>query len=165
MNYPIFLSGRQAGKLNISRDGLYTLFQARMSGVSGLYRIWLQGEEGFAALGLTAPGPGGGLMLCRRLSRLEMKALPGRIERVLALAPDAQPEAAKPPKQTEKAAESPPEPEPGPGERVWLRRPDGSLTAREGGRQLIALPAAMRRAAPGVRLLEIEGRMYMVFRY
>lgn len=161
MNYPIDLSGRQAGKLNISRDGLYTLFQARISGASGLYRLWLQGEGRSAALGLMSPGPGG-LVLCRRMSRLEMRSMPGKIERVLALLPDAKPEAGR----AKRPAENPTsvsEPEK-PGI-VWHRQPDGSLRARDGAQELVALPASLRRAPPGVRLKEIEGRLYLIFRY
>lgn len=162
MNYPIFLSGRQAGKLNISRDGLYTLFQARILGASGLYRLWLQGEGRSAALGLMFPGPGG-LMLHRRMSRLEMKGLPGRIERVLALPPDAKPEAWPSKKREEKPAGGVAKPEL--SGLIWHSHPDGSLTAMDGDQKLIALPAALRKTAPGVRLKEIEGSVYMIFRY
>lgn len=162
MNYPILLSGYRAGKLNMSRDGLYTLFQARIPGVGGLYRLWLQGEGRSAALGLMTPGAGG-LMLRRRMSRLEMEKLPGKIERVLALPPDGKPEAAEPKKAAEPPEAGPPEPaRPG---LIWQSHSDGSLTARDGKQKLLALPAALRRAVPGVQLREIEGRSYLIFRY
>lgn len=162
MNYPIFLSGRQVGKLNVSRDGLYTLFQARLPGISGLYRLWLQGSGETAALGLLAPGPGG-LVFRRRMSRLEMKNLPGKFERALVLRPDIKPKAERPKKTVEKPAEAEGKAEP-PG-LTWQSLPDGSLTAGDGERRLVALPAALRRETRGVRLKEIEGRLYMIFRY
>ena len=45
-----------------------------------------------------------------------------------------------------------------------VERPDGSLTAFDGCCRLVALPAELRQKPPGLRLLRLEGREYMVFR-
>ena len=86
MEYPILISGRPAGTLKRSQEGLYTLFSARLEKRPGLWRLWLPGPEPFC-LGLFRPDRGGH-SLCRRMSRLEMARLP-EIKEAAAL-PDGQ---------------------------------------------------------------------------
>ena len=79
MELQILESGGPVGRLSVSVQGLYTLFEARIRGEgTGLSRLWLLGEGGgAAALGLLEPR-GGERVLRRRLSRLELQKLPPR---------------------------------------------------------------------------------------
>ena len=77
MELRIFEGEGPVGRLSVSVQGLYTLFEARVAGEgTGLSRLWLLGKEGDpASLGLLEPRAGERL-LRRRLSRLERQKLP-----------------------------------------------------------------------------------------
>ena len=75
MDVPILDNGERLGTLRISRDGLYTRFEAAIPARAGLHRLWLCGEQGAACLGLLTP-EGETLVLRRRLSRAECRRLP-----------------------------------------------------------------------------------------
>ena len=49
-------------------------------------------------------------------------------------------------------------------ELLWFSRPDGSLTAFDGRFHWLALPVQLRRVPPGLRLLRLGDREYLVFR-
>ena len=92
MELPIYENESPVGTLRVSRQGLYTVFAARLPAAPGLSRLWLQAANGAAApLGLLEPGEGA-RRLCRRLSRLELRALPPNPVRALALPADAAPD-------------------------------------------------------------------------
>ena len=168
MEYPLIIGGQQRATLRQQQEGLYTVFEAELSGCGGeLCRIWLHGggEQGY--LGLMQPWSGG-LYLRKKLSRRDMLALPKNIE----YASDSEEiglhnlEKEKPAEQTE--APSCPWPTPvgeDSAELLWLRRTDGSLVSHDGVSGLVALPAELRAPAPGAALRNIEGREYMIFRY
>lgn len=80
MDYPLMLKGEAFGLLSVEKQGLYTVMEARTPEAEGLVRLWVQGEGKEAYLGVMQPCEGG-LCLKRRLSRMEMAAFPGKIER------------------------------------------------------------------------------------
>ncbi len=82
MEYPLLINGEERGKLKLEKQGLYTLMEAGAPGARGLVRLWVQGGGELAYLGVMEPREGG-LYLCRKLSRLEMSAFPGTIERAV----------------------------------------------------------------------------------
>ena len=178
MEYPIIIDGAEAGTLNVTVEGLFTVFEANVRAHEGLVRLSVYGggQEGY--LGVMQPWSGG-LYLRRRLSRRECAALPREIEYAgLAGAADmARGEAA--PEQT---YDAPPAAEEKPAEEVapsptalpipddaeallWFTRPDGTLTAFDGRGCIVAIPAKLRRRAPGAVLRRIGGAVYMLFRY
>ena len=112
MDYPILIGGERAGTLRESRSGLYTLFEAGLpEDPGGLVRLYVHGGGRSAYLGLLTPD-GGGLVLRRRLSALERRALPAEI----AFASDAAeasdaPEASAAPESSD--APAPPGDDPG----------------------------------------------------
>ncbi len=48
---------------------------------------------------------------------------------------------------------------------LWFARLDGTLTAFDGRGCIVAIPAQLRRRAPGAVLRRIGGSVYMLFRY
>lgn len=194
MEYPIMIDGAAAGTLNVTTAGLFTVFEANVPGREGLLRLSVYGggDEGY--LGVMQPWSGG-LYLRRRLSRRECAALPQKIEyaapagaaaaRTEVSAPDADAaQTAQDAPETEPAQETAPENEcapeaeasasPSPAavpipddaeELLWFTRPDGTLTAFDGHGCIIAIPAKLRRRAPGAVLRRIGGTVYMLFRY
>lgn len=185
MEYPIIIDGAEAGTLNVTAEGLFTVFEANVQAREGLVRLSVYGggQEGY--LGVMQPWSGG-LYLRRRLSRRECAALPREIEYAgLAGAADmARGEAPTPVEETaEKHIDhAPPAPETKPAEEptpspaalpipddaeelLWFTRPDGTLTAFDGRGCIVAIPAKLRRRAPGAVLRRIGGTVYMLFRY
>ena len=167
MDYPIYLSGKPAGTLSERREGLYTVLTAHCQLLPGLHRLWLFGRGGRCYLGTLTPS-GGELTLCRRLSRRTRAALPAELRY-----------AADRPMETfntvpEPAAETPtpvmkpkqrnmPQTQEKDRSLSWIERPGGALVARDGDRELLALPV---RPCPAVRekICVINGREYLVFR-
>ncbi len=145
MSRPIYLDGRVCGTLTETREGLYRVFRADCEAREGLRRLWLHGEGRSVYLGLLAP-EGGRLRLVRRFSR-----------------------AAGLPETVECARDSPAPAREGTPPReglVWRRRADGSLTASDGARRYLALPAARTAALRDTgRLRRIGGKDYLVFRF
>ena len=169
MEYPLYIDGEKKGWLLVTREGLYTVMEAGADSVSELTRIWVHGGGRGAYLGLMQPWSGG-LYLKRRLSRRELEAFPESIE----YASDKSPGAAAEPEPEPDAETLPPCAEPEPPaqsvaetepELLWLRRPDGSLTAFDGQRNLVALPASLRSNRDGAVLRRIDGGDYLIFRY
>lgn len=178
MEYPIIIDGAEAGTLNVTVEGLFTVFEANVQAREGLVRLSVYGggQEGY--LGVMQPWSGG-LYLRRRLSRRECAALPREIEYAgLAGAADMVREEAAP----EQTYDAPPAAEEKPAEEVapsptalpipddaeallWFTRPDGTLTAFDGRGCIVAIPAKLRRRAPGAVLRRIGGAVYMLFRY
>lgn len=184
MEYPIMIDGAAAGTLNVTTAGLFTVFEANVPGREGLLRLSVYGggDEGY--LGVMQPWSGG-LYLRRRLSRRECAALPQKIEYAApAGAAATRPEVSAPDADAEQTAQDAPETEPVPEaaasaspspaavpipddaeELLWFTRPDGTLTAFDGHGCIIAIPAKLRRRAPGAVLRRIGGAVYMLFRY
>lgn len=156
MTLPVYLDGREAGRLSLAGEGLYTRVSADCDAREGLSRLWLHGGGGSLYLGLLAP-EAGRLRLTRRFSRAELAALPGPLDcaRDTPAVPAASPAPAAPPDEPEDAEEG----------LLWFSRPDGSLTARDGQGRYLALPATLSPADPAAdRLRRIGGQDYLVFR-
>jgi len=155
MEYPLIVSGKQLGLLSVHREGLFTVFEARCSTRNELLRISVygQGREGY--LGIMQPWSGG-LYLKRKFSRGQMKDFPETIEY-------AAPAGMNIKKENTKAAMADHDLE----EEVlcWYRMCDGSLIHNDGSGIIVALPTKLRRYTPGTVLREIDGRLYMLFRY
>lgn len=163
--YPIMIDGEHAGTLTVARRGLLTEFTARCADPGRLLRLSVYGGGREGYLGVMAP-EGGGLVLCRRLSRSAMAGFPEAIE-YAAEAGQTPPPAALPEEtpQDETPAPTPPEaPEPD-TDVLWYRAGDGSLFTDRDGVHYRAIPMAawglpMERAA-GQRV--IDGVEYAIF--
>ena len=68
MELPIYIGGREAGRLHVAQEGLYTRLTADCAPGEGLLRLWLHGGGRSVYLGLLVP-EGGRLRLTKRLSR------------------------------------------------------------------------------------------------
>ncbi len=193
MEVPIYIDGESVGKLVIEEKGLMTAFTAQIDGRQELVRLAVfgGGQEGY--LGVMLPEDGS-LVLRKKLSRAAMAGFPARIEYAAPSgggdtgprreseeepAREAEPPAEKEQPGDEKAA-SPemeadavhafdPVPhtvqEPPSGELLWFSAPDGSLSAFDGERMLVALPADNPRVPKGAERVvrNIDGREYIVF--
>ncbi len=145
MTIPIIHGGKRIGVLETRREGAYTRFEARCAFLPGVRRLFLYGGGGSAPLGVLQP-EGGSLVLRRRLSRAATAQFPPAIEY-------AGFEEARSAAETET---------PKPRERE-----EGGGAVRfvtEDGARFLALPCALRRAVPGTRVREIDGKRYLLFR-
>ena len=74
----IYADGQAAGTLRWRQEGLYTLFEGELPGLTGLRRLYLFGGGRRCCLGIMEPRSEG-LLLRRRYSRMEAKRLPAPI--------------------------------------------------------------------------------------
>ncbi len=77
LEIPVIIAGREAGRLRVSQEGLYTVLEAALPDAAdtALVRLWVHGDGGSAYLGVMQPWSGG-LWLRRRLSALERRRFP-----------------------------------------------------------------------------------------
>lgn len=192
-SYPLILDGTQAGTVEVSRMGGWTVFDVRCANAGGIVRVSVYGDGKEGYLGVLAP-EGEGLALRRRLSRNDLRTFPARIEYASSAgqsaAPALQAEAETPREPAEPEAPDPEESEGRPpsddaGEEkngaepeqkrtpppsyedvYWYASPDGALVCFDGEQNLIALPEGDARIPKGVKGLPrmVEGRGYIVFR-
>ena len=146
MQIPIIHDGRRIGLLETRREGAYIRFEARCAFLSGVRRLCVFGGGGHAILGVMQPERGS-LVLRRRFSRAAMRAFPETIEYA---GFEERKVETPPPEQAEHPEEEP--------------AAEESFFITEDGARFLALPCALRRAAPGVRVREIGGKRYMLFR-
>lgn len=79
MTIPVYINQEQASELRVSQDGLYTVLELEISGITDrLVRLWAHGNGKTAYLGVMQPWSGG-LYLRRKLSRRELAAFPDPI--------------------------------------------------------------------------------------
>lgn len=194
MEHPIIIDGNAAGSLTVTEDGLFTVFEATLPGCGELLRLSVYGGGREGYLGVMQPWSGG-LYLRRRLSRSELRRMPEVIEyaapaglcttaeggRVAEGNTDGasakaeaesvhlsdEPRADSAGGEAEAAAEhdAPAAENSGEDGLLWFSRPDGTLTAFDGRGSIVAIPAELRRDAPGAVIKKINGRIYMLFRY
>lgn len=183
MEYPIMLGGREAGRLSVCAEGLFTVYEATIPGRQELLRLSVYGGGLEGYLGVMQPHSGG-LYLRRRMSRAQAKAMPPRPEYAApsglgggggAATADETPIAPEDRDTSADSRVSAPEeagtlaaPEPAgdrEGGQLWHMRADGSLAAFDARGCIIALPAELRREARGAVIRRINGQSYMLFRY
>ena len=194
MEHPIIIDGNAAGSLTVTEDGLFTVFEATLPGCGELLRLSVYGGGREGYLGVMQPWSGG-LYLRRRLSRSELRRIPEVIEYAApaGLCTPAEggraaegntdgasakaeaesvhlsdePRADSAGGEAEAAAEhdAPAAENSGEDGLLWFSRPDGTLTAFDGRGSIVAIPAELRRDAPGAVIKKINGRIYMLFRY
>ena len=162
-SWPVMFGGREIGSLRAHERGAMTVFEAEAADPGGVLRLSVYGGGREGYLGVMSPSGEGRVALRRSLSRAALRGFPERIEYA---APSGE---AAPAPEPEKPAPEPvsePEPEPEPEDGlIWYSSPDGTLSAHDGRRLLVALPADDARvpawAGDGVRY--INGRKYVVF--
>ena len=162
-SWPVMFGGREIGSLRAHERGAMTVFEAEAADPGGVLRLSVfgGGREGY--LGVMSPSGEGRVALRRSLSRAALRGFPERIEYA---APSGE---AAPAPEPEKPAPEPvskPEPEPEPEDGlIWYSSPDGTLSAHDGRRLLVALPADDARvpAWAGDVVRYINGRKYVVF--
>ena len=164
--YPLLIDGRESGELRVTRRGALTLFEAEAEDGGGILRLSVYGGGREGYLGVMSPSGEGRIALRRQLSRAALRDFPEQIE--YAAPAGAAPAVTEPEPGPE--PESAPEPEPGPDEGpegglIWYSSPDGTLSAHDGRRLLVALPADDARvpAWAGDVVRYINGRKYVVF--
>lgn len=164
--YPLLIDGRESGELMVTRRGALTLFEAEAEDGGGILRLSVYGGGREGYLGVMSPSGEGRVALRRHLSRAALRDFPEQIE--YAAPAGAAPAVTEPEPGPE--PESAPEPEPGQDEGpegglIWYSSPDGTLSAHDGRRLLVALPADDARvpAWAGDVVRSINGRKYVVF--
>lgn len=162
-SWPVMFGGREIGSLRAHERGAMTVFEAEAADPGGVLRLSVYGGGREGYLGVMSPAGDGRVALRRSLSRAALRGFPERIEYA---APSG--EAAPTPKPEKPAPEpvSEPEPEPEPEDGlIWYSSPDGTLSAHDGRRLLVALPADDARvpAWAGDVVRYINGRKYVVF--
>lgn len=164
--YPLLIDGRESGELRVTRRGALTLFEAEAEDGGGILRLSVYGGGREGYLGVMSPSGEGRVALRRQLSRAALRDFPEHIE--YAAPAGAAPAVTEPEPGPE--PESTPEPEPGQDEGpegglIWYSSPDGTLSAHDGRRLLVALPADDARvpAWAGDVVRSINGRKYVVF--
>ena len=162
-SWPEMFGGREIGSLRAYARGAMTVFEAEAADPGGVLRLSVYGGGREGYLGVMSPAGEGRVALRRSLSRAVLRGFPERIEYA---APSGE---AAPAPEPEKPAPEPvsePEPEPEPEDGlIWYSSPDGTLSAHDGRRLLVALPADDARvpAWAGDVVRYINGRKYVVF--
>lgn len=162
-SWPVMFGGREIGSLREHERGAMTVFEAEAADPGGVLRLSVYGGGREGYLGVMSPSGEGRVALRRSLSRAALRGFPERIEYA---APSGE---AAPAPEPEKPAPEPvskPEPEPEPEDGlIWYSSPDGTLSAHDGRRLLVALPADDARvpAWAGDVVRYINGRKYVVF--
>lgn len=177
--YPVYIDGTKRGSLQVSQQGLYTVFFARAEGREPL-QLWVFGGGKKVCLGRMLPC-GGGLSLRRRLTRNDLRDFPAEIEYGMAPLPEkpwgdgeaeGQSVLPRPAEVLTLPAKEPSverplgaSPAPSVGDRIWYEQRDGSLLCFQDGYTLVALPARLRDRSLITRYLKvIDGQEYLVFR-
>lgn len=142
----IYEKGLPAGTLRRRQEGLYTVFEARLPPSGELTRLTVCGGGARFCLGVMEPRHEGRFLL-RRYSRAALGKLPVPIE--YASADGTRP--APPPTARRKVP--PP-----------LTAPPRACVLTLSGARYLALPCALRRKVPGVRIVTLGGAEYLLFR-
>ena len=156
----IYSKGQRCGRLETYNEGLYTVFEARVSEADGLLRLWFKSSGGIFPLGVMKPC-GSSAYIKKKFTRMQMRAWPGKPEEAYILPADEKPlpaVSADSIRLFKTAAEN----ETASTEREFK---DGSIFISDGSGKWLALPAELRKKVPGLRLRKIGGREYILFRY
>ena len=166
-SWPVMFGGRESGTLRAHERGAMTVFEAEAADPGGVVRLAVYGGGREGYLGVMSPAGEGRVALRRSLSRAALRGFPERIEY-------AAPAGAAPSVHEAEQGKPAPEPEPEPAPEpetepedglIWYSSPDGTLSAHDGRRLLVALPADDARvpAWAGDVVRYINGRKYVVF--
>lgn len=137
--YPIYIDGKESGKLLVYKDGIMTVFRAQCGKTDRLIKLYVFGGGASRLLGTMMPDSNGQTLL-KKISRNEMKLFPQRIEYAADRVVQSEVEA------------------------LWLSAPNGCLISTDGDNSLIAIPADS--TAIGLKLSNIRiinGREYIIF--
>ncbi len=159
MEYPIIEKGREVARLRISSHGLYTLFEAKLPPGTGLYRLWLIGEDSNFCLGLLEP-KNSGRYLSRSLSREALAKLPKQIKYALCTESRAVFRLRKPVSSEQAQPVSRPSQT---SNLNWKAIDRGCYIASDSLSRLIAIPTTIKQDER-LRIVTIKGCPYMVFR-
>lgn len=162
-SWPVMFGGREIGSLRAHERGAMTVFEAEAADPGGVLRLSVYGGGREGYLGVMSPSGEGRVALRRSLSRATLRGFPERIEYA---APSGEAAPAPEPEKPVPEPVSKPEPEPEPEDGlIWYSSPDGTLSAHDGRRLLVALPADDARvpAWAGDVVRYINGRKYVVF--
>lgn len=162
-SWPVMFGGREIGSLRAYARGAMTVFEAEAADPGGVLRLSVYGGGREGYLGVMSPAGEGRVALRRSLSRAVLRGFPERIEYA---APSGEAAPAPEPEKPVPEPVSEPEPEPEPEDGlIWYSSPDGTLSAHDGRRLLVALPADDARvpAWAGDVVRYINGRKYVVF--
>jgi len=140
MEYPIYIDGKERGRLQVSQEGLRTRFEAICEPAQGIIRLSVYGGGERAYLGVLCP-QSGELYLCRSFSKNEMRCFPQKIE----YAANAE--------LSQEVNE----------DTEWIMSTNGCLISQQKDCKLVAVPAAPERIGKKVKMREINGRYYLVF--
>ena len=156
--YPIMIDGNLEGKLTVTVQGAWTVFDAVCRPLPGVVRISVYGGGAEGVLGVLAPDREQ-FGLHKTLSRTELKSFPQEIESVERSGMKLAAAEEKP-----EATGEPAVPEDTDG-LLWYFSPDGALVCFDGTRSLIALPLGDERipAGFGGQRRSIEGKEYKVY--
>lgn len=146
MDYPFYYKGKRSGTFSLTESGIFSLLRVEGENIyEKMLRLSVYGEGKEYYLGI-AEIKNANVYIEKKLSRSEMKNLPGIIEY-------AAESGKKIPENTEKKTEK------------WKRRKDGSLWGNDGISDIVALPAELRSERGKEKIKFIDGRTYMLFRY
>ena len=166
----IYENGRPAGTLTLRREGLYTLLEAALPPSPELTRLWLCGGGERADLGVLEPRAEGRVFR-RRYTRADLSRLPAPMDCAVAAPADAArlaanavgvPDLSAQPAICAAALHSP---------RISnlesqnsTPRPSSPRILKLESQNYLALPCALRHPRPGLRLVELDGQSYLLFR-
>ena len=158
--YPIIIDGELMGKLTVTVQGGYTVFDAVCRPLAGIVRVSAYGGGREGCLGILAPD-GEQLSLHKKLSRADLRDFPQEIESVeRSGARREKTEALQ--SEADRETEAPPEEN---DELFWYSSPDGALVCFDGQRSLIALPLGDERIPEGYGgyRRRVGGKEYLVY--
>ena len=145
--YPVISSGETIGQIEITQDGLFTVFEAKCSDQGEILRLSVYGQtEGY--LGVMQP-ENGWLTLKKRLSRAALKEFPESIDYAGPAGGEIRKEPAEEEIQPEHELQAEPETEgadttdaeePAEQDTLWIRMSDGTLRSSGQGKDMLAVP-------------------------
>lgn len=144
MEYPVYIQGKKCGRLDISKEGLYTYITADCEMIDGIVRLSIFGEGKSVSFGTLCPKDER-LYLKKRYSDTELRRFPKNIDYAADVGiAKAEPEALD---EVEGL--------------LWFQTLSGSLTAFDGEKSLVAIPTDGKMKAG--RHMKLDGKDYILF--
>lgn len=137
--YPLYIDGKNSGKMLVYKDGLMTVFDARCDESDKMIKLFVFGHGESKLLGTMRP-QGKGQTIVKKISRSERNLFPKRIE----YAADRE-------LKSEKT-------------HLWVSSANGCLLSADGEPNLIAIPAdSTKLKMLRDKLRIINGHEYIIF--